>query len=358
MKPHKLPITADHRDNSERQVLEAFDKGKALAVKSDPQSGAPIITAAPGDTIRVSGNFERAKLRDPKKKREMITQHVLDEGHNPGEMLEEIEKAVKVTGLDNLGAQEMQAIHALQILQHDAGANKREGEFKIWVPITHYLTAYGLDRDGGKGRQEAIDVLSKLREERVVYMSNGKNKKVIKIQGGIAAVSVITELERVPKEHREQHPLARTWLCALLEPIFTHGINRFHIHKPRDYYPEIKRVNGGQVSEELDALLTWFLITSEYSGGLTTEQQRLIELLGLGKYWNENRKKLVREKIDKAIRQAVELGYLLSWSRDDSKLDPKYTFHRNPERCRMMKHSPSQKALETPRRRRRFYKKK
>ena len=319
-----------------------------------PRALSPDLALQP-TTYRAGLYVELQKFGDNKGDRQML----LSEAMAGGELAQD--SSIEVTGLD-FSVSEDKAFSALQILldrtdyqgnipgkKASSPSYKWEGTLpRLSLTYSEYFEAYGLQRKGdgsyyGRQADEALEALDSLTQSRrIVYRrrvwkEEGKKRRqvsdIIVHKGPVITTTAgyreLDEQEASEIVAGQDKPQRVTRLEIDFSPLLIDGLEEgFWLLKPTTLHQEIKALLGKRrVSRAVSLFLEWLLTLSLPK--ISIARDKLATKLRLDYLIEQRKQARIDERIEEAIKTALELGFL-----SDSQQDAFGVLHftLNPER--------------------------
>lgn len=278
---------------------------------------------------------------------------------------------IQVTGLDLTVSQD-KALSAIQILLdrtgHEGNQPGRPAQAagyrgqpvpRLAVSYSDFFEAYGLARAGdgqfkGKGREEALEALHDLAEQRwrIAYKRRRREGKkivtdVIAPEGPVSLITLLKayegledeELERL--ERGEKLTGREKGLVVDCHPILIDQIATFGLLKPKDLHQEIQQLSPGKrVSRTVSLFIDW-LLTLDMSTCQISQDNLLAKLRLDDLFFRQRQRGRALKQLQEAFEAALTLGYLLECRQEPTGL---YVFVLDPARCRRVKQKQLQPA--------------
>ncbi|MBA3706710.1 MAG: hypothetical protein H0W84_12660 [Bacteroidetes bacterium] len=382
-----VKVKSDELENWEEEIAQASkftkeqneDLKKFLSKFNKPLTKKQIVTIIQEireprkpQKYRQSGHLVDQKLKYSKTQQQQLS--LFDLLSEPTQKkIEESKIEIKAEGI-KLTPPENKLIHALNRLLHMKSQNKNtaaddfykgnmpyelvpygEGQSKAAVlkfkPAELYKAYIGHDEYSGHDINFINNTLHHLetkrvliRYDRVKKVKVGKREETLTdriedFQSLIKIISFIPDLTDEEKQQLDQGNVtireAKAEFIIALNPIFTDQIETKFIEFPEDTNRRLVIAAGGhnKVTASMNILMEWMLrelSAKRYKSEINEENLPLI--LGLEKYVKQNRKRLLKERIDKDIQAIINMGIITHVTKEsNSSGGSKWVFHLNKE---------------------------
>jgi len=183
-----------------------------------------------------------------------------------------------------------------------------------------------------------------IKYDRIKRTTNGKKEEVLterieRFESLIQISSFFPDLTSEEKERLDSGDNsireAKGEIIIALHPIFTDQIDTKFIEFPIDTNRRLVIAAGGhkKVTSSMQTLMEWMLRDLSAKRVKTEiNDENLADMLGLGKFVEQNRKKRLQERIDKDVQAMINMGIVLqAEKKPNSTGGEKWIFHLNKD---------------------------